>query len=67
MTYNVSPLLLFSGFRQLRGHSDDRGRAVHVGAVRHGRAGGLRQVEAAVLPTDRRLPCLLLSRVAILI
>ena len=52
-------LYCLSGFRQLCGDSDDRGRALHARPLRHGGPGGLRQATATLLPSDRCLPRLL--------
>ena len=57
----------FSGFRQLRRHSHDRRRALHLGPLRHGRTRRLRPAPAPQLPSDRRLPRLLLRRVAVIL
>ena len=61
------PFLPALGVWQLCGDCDDWWRAVHTRPVRHGRPGGLRPVATAQLPTDRRIPCLLLCRITIVI
>ena len=56
-----------SGVWQLRRDRDDRRRALHPRAVRHGRTGGLRQAAAALLPSNRCLPRVFQRGLAIII
>ena len=50
------------GLWQLRCDSDDRWRALYFGTLWHSWARGLRQIETALVPSDRRLPRLFFRR-----
>ena len=63
----ILPVWLAAGVWQLCGNCDDWWRAVHTWLIRHGGPRGLRPVATAQLPTDGRLPRLLLRCLAVVI